>query len=395
MRVRAHPPFALGRRCEHVVARRSVLVEQLLRAVRPQPGFQLGQLLGLLAQLRERNLVRRRRALARTGPALGCAQHDHRPLRALAVTLVTGATADVGDRVERVVDGCRHAAMHLDRLIALDEDRPVPVALQQGRELIARDARQHRRVGDLVAVEVQDRQHRAVADGVEELVRVPARRQRAGLGLAVADDAHDDQIRVVERRAVGVGQRIAELAALVDRPGRLGRDMARDPAGERELAEQSPHALLVARDVRVDLGVSPLEPRAGHHRGAAMTRAGDEDRVDVALADRTVDVDVEEVQPGGRAPVPEQPRLDVLRPQRLAQQRVVEQVDLADGQVVRRAPPGVDRLELGVGEGGRTAWAPRSCRAGSQAGAARAARRCRRTSLRWVGSSASSSTQRS
>ena len=49
--------------------------------------------------------------------------------------------------------------------------------------------------------------------------------------------------------------------------------------------------------------------------------------------------------PGRRAPVPEQPRLDVLGPQRFAQQRVVEQIDLADREVVRGAPVGVDAVE--------------------------------------------------
>ena len=57
-------------------------------------------------------------------------------------------------------------------------------------------------------------------------------------------------------------------------------------------------------------------------------------------------------RPGRRAPVAEQPRLDVLRLERLAQQRVVEQVDLADRQVVGRAPVGVDPAEL-VGRVGR------------------------------------------
>ena len=63
-------------------------------------------------------------------------------------------------------------------------------------------------------------------------------------------------------------------------------------------------------------------------------------------ADHAVQVGVDEVQPGRRAPVPEQARLDVLRQQRLAQQRVVEQVDLADRQVVGGAPVGVDQGEL-------------------------------------------------
>ena len=51
-------------------------------------------------------------------------------------------------------------------------------------------------------------------------------------------------------------------------------------------------------------------------------------------------------EPGRGAPVAEQPRLDVLRPERLAQQRVVLQIDLADGQVVRGPPVGVEEVEL-------------------------------------------------
>jgi hypothetical protein len=63
---------------------------------------------------------------------------------------------------------------------------------------------------------VQDRQHRAVRRRVQELVAVPGGRQRSGLGLAVADYAGNDQPRIIERGAIGVGQRIAEFAALVD-----------------------------------------------------------------------------------------------------------------------------------------------------------------------------------
>jgi len=54
--------------------------------------------------------------------------------------------------------------------------------------------------------------------------------------------------------------------------------------------------------------------------------------------------------------VAEQAGLDVLGCEGLAQQGVVEQVDLTHGQVVRRAPPGVDPAQLLVVEGaGRAA----------------------------------------
>ena len=108
---------------------------------------------------------------------------------------------------------------------------------------------------------------------------MPARGERTGLGLAVADHAQRQQVRVVEHRAVGVQQRVAELAALVDRARRLGRDMARDPARERELAEQPPQALLIATDVRVDLAVGPVEVGARDEPGPAVTGPGDVDRV--------------------------------------------------------------------------------------------------------------------
>ena len=72
----------------------------------------------------------------------------------------------------------------------------------------------------------------------------------------------------------------------------------------------------------------------------------DVDHVEVARLDDPVQVDVDEVQPRRRAPVAEQPRLDVLQRERLLQQRIVEEIDLPDRQVVGGAPPGVDAGKL-------------------------------------------------
>jgi hypothetical protein len=56
----------------------------------------------------------------------------------------------------------------------------------------------------ILAVQVQDGEDGAVRDRVQELVRVPARRQQPGLGLAVADDAAGEQVGVVVGGAVRV-----------------------------------------------------------------------------------------------------------------------------------------------------------------------------------------------
>ena len=65
---------------------------------------------------------------------------------------------------------------------------------------------------------------------------MPARRQRPGFRLAVADDAGDDQIGIVERRAIGVRDGVAQFAAFVDRAGRLRRHMARECRRETRTA---------------------------------------------------------------------------------------------------------------------------------------------------------------
>ena len=77
-------------------------------------------------------------------------------------------------------------------------------------------------VGPLIlcAVQMEDREHRAVAVRVEEPHALPRSFERTGLGFAVADHARDDQVGVVERSAERVHQRVAELATFVDRSGR-------------------------------------------------------------------------------------------------------------------------------------------------------------------------------
>ena len=108
---------------------------------------------------------------------------------------------------------------------------------------------------------------------------MPGRRQRPGLRFAVADDAGDDQIGIVEHRAISVRQRIAEFAAFMDRARRLGRGMAGNAAGKGELPEQPAHARLVLRDIGIEFAVGALEPGVGDHARRAMAGPGDEEHV--------------------------------------------------------------------------------------------------------------------
>jgi hypothetical protein len=138
---------------------------------------------------------------------------------------------DLPDVLDGLLQRGGHQLMHLFRLVAFDEIGRPAAAAQELLQFLVLDAGEDGRVADLVAVEVQDRQHGAVGDRVEQLVGLPRGRQRPGFRFAVADDAGDDQIGVVERRPEGVAERIAQLAAFVDRPGVVGATWLEIPPG--------------------------------------------------------------------------------------------------------------------------------------------------------------------
>ena len=98
---------------------------------------------------------------------------------------------------------------------------------------------------------MQDRQHRAVARRVEKLVGVPRGGQRSGLSLTVADHASHDEIGIVEGGTVCVTERVAELAAFMDRPGCFRCGVAGDAAWKGKLAEQLLYPITVLSNIGI------------------------------------------------------------------------------------------------------------------------------------------------
>src|SRR5262249_55403893 len=148
---------------------------------------------------------------------------DHWPARPLLEATRPRAVLNAPDFAACVVERGGHLLMHLDRVVAVDEARHPAIAEQELFQLVARNASEDRRTRDLVPVEMEDREHRPIVRWVQELVRVPARGKRPGLGLAVADDATHEKSRVVERGAERVAQRITEFSSFVNAAGCLGR----------------------------------------------------------------------------------------------------------------------------------------------------------------------------
>src|SRR5262249_22340560 len=151
---------------------------------------------------------------------------------------------------------------------------------------------------------------------------LPAAGERPRLGLAIADDTGGDQPGIVERGAVRVRERIAELAPLVDRAGGFGRNVTGNASGKRKLLEQALHALLVLRYLRIALGVGALEVGIRDERRPTVARPGHEQHRKVARDNCAVQVCVDEIETWRGPPVAEEPRLDVVEGERSLEQRV-------------------------------------------------------------------------
>jgi hypothetical protein len=81
-------------------------------------------------------------------------------------------------------------------------------------------------VGNLVAVEMQNREARPVAGGTEKPVGMSRRGQRSGFRLAVANDAGDDEIWIVKhRRIVGGSPAGVHLLEQVGRKSSCSRGL--------------------------------------------------------------------------------------------------------------------------------------------------------------------------
>src|SRR5690349_7010285 len=102
--------------------------------------------------------------------------------------------------------------------------------------------RQDRGPGDLITVEMQDRNHGAIRCRDKEFVGMPTSDERTGFRFTISDDATRDEIRIIKHGSVGVEERVTQLTTLVNRAERLRRRMTWDAARKGELREQALHS---------------------------------------------------------------------------------------------------------------------------------------------------------
>ena len=102
------------------------------------------------------------------GPPLGRLENNHRPLRSFRDAPFSGVRLNSANLGDHLVKRRGHPPVHRLWFVPLDEVRSVTVTSQEVLELIAADT-QDRRVGDFVAVQMEDGQNGASVAGLRNL----------------------------------------------------------------------------------------------------------------------------------------------------------------------------------------------------------------------------------
>src|ERR1019366_5320069 len=111
-------------------------------------------------------------------PTLRAAQDHHRPhgpiqIPATASVVLTSGVLNRSNFAHDHVQSSGHELMHGFGLVSFDEIRLPAIASEEMSKFLIAHSREQRRIRDLVAVEVENRQHGAVPDRVQKLIAMP------------------------------------------------------------------------------------------------------------------------------------------------------------------------------------------------------------------------------
>src|ERR1700680_3422554 len=95
-----------------------------------------------------------------------------------------------------------------------------------------------------------------------------------------------------------------------------------DASGRGKRTKEKAHTVDVLGNLRMHVGIRSFEVRASVKRRPSVAGSRDVNNICIGFADQPVQMHVDEILPGGCAPMPQQARLDVLFFERLTKQRI-------------------------------------------------------------------------
>src|SRR5579884_3390598 len=152
-----------------------------------------------------------------TRPTFWRPQYDGGPTRSIiARASVSCSFLNSAYRSVTSIECCGKCLMDVMRFRTLHEMHVVPVSLDDAAEVFIACTAGHCGAANFIAIQVQNRQDRAITRRVQKRRAFPRARKRTCLCFAVANDSSHEQVWIIEGRAECMGKHVTELTAFMD-----------------------------------------------------------------------------------------------------------------------------------------------------------------------------------
>src|SRR5258708_5928388 len=198
-------------------------------------------------------------------------------------------------------------------MVTFYEDRLVTITCKQSEQFLVAHCAIDSRIGDFVAIQVQNGQYRTGFRRIKKFVAMPGGRGRAGLRLTVTDDTGYDQIKVVHGSAKSGCQGITQLSAFVN----SSRNTRIQVAGESAGPGKAPHKFFNSNPVKRQLWIVFMERafqiEVGQVSGSPVPWSRDQEHIDVIAHYQVIEVSIDHVDTRVGTPVPQQTIFNIFR----------------------------------------------------------------------------------
>src|ERR1700730_6161938 len=153
---------------------------------------------------------------ARPCPSFRRPQNDRRPLGVGLGSVCARVTLNAAYPRVALIKRSSERLMNVRGIGAFDKERLVTSRLKKSLYAFIWGAAECRRPCDFVSIQMQDRQHRTIARGIQILDALPRSGEWACFRFAVSNHSSDNQIRIVECCAERVREDITESTAFMN-----------------------------------------------------------------------------------------------------------------------------------------------------------------------------------
>src|SRR5258708_23777007 len=166
---------------------------------------------------------------------------------------------------------------------------------------------------------------------------MPCRSGWTSLGLSIANNTGNNQVRIIHRGTKGGSQRIAQFTTFMNGTRNTRVEMTGKATRPGEALDKTFQPGLIMGQLLIKPLQRAFKVQIGQVSGSSMSRSGDQKHIQVMLIDETVKVCIDHVDARACSPVTKQTIFHMFACQRIFQKHIALKVNLSRSEIISGA----------------------------------------------------------